>query len=726
MRALVLENLTAKNLHGGCVAGVALATLCLDTTAVAAETQATGQRNFEEVIVTAQKREERLQDVPISMSVLGGDDLDGAADRSVNDAISQVAGVYSFVNGNQGGTKFSVRGVTSNSSNFSGGSTVGYYLDELPFGFVKIPMSPDANAYDLERVEVLRGPQGTLYGVNSLNGVIRVLTRDADLRKFELKGRASASNTDGGGINHGADVAVNVPLVEDRLALRVVAGYQNLSGWIEQPRIARSDVNDSEARTLRVKLNAKPVDDLTIEMMAWLSREDRGGISSGLDNNTRNTVVNEPMTIDYDLYDLNIGYQSSTFSVVSATSYIDFFNTGVLGQTNPLGSFQLTTIPAEVFSQEVRLTSTVESALQWSLGGIYRIAEDRVKADIPGVLNPGIDNIYRSESYAIFGELKYSLLGGLFDITGGLRYFEDRTYVQEKSRINVPNATDLIHTRDDFTQLSPRLALGFHPDEDLDVYASISQGFRSGFGLDSLIISAVPTAEPVDADLLTNYEIGVKGATFNGRLRYDAAVYYIDWKDSKQQVFVQYPGISASFAVPTNSEDITGFGADAGVSVEVAERLNFRVGASWNDLAFSKDVISRATSGPLIIFREGERPDESPELTLGAGADYSVPLGNGFDLGFYASANYSSRVMSHTNTPDSGRPQQALVIKGDDVFEGDLTLSLDSAYGWRLALFVDNVTNENPIVRPTNSATNRNLDARMRPRTIGLQFESEF
>ena len=127
--------------------------------------------------------------------MVSGETLESGAVSSIADVLRGVPGIASYENGQAGLSKFAVRGVTSNNSLFNGSSTVGYYLDEIPFAFVRFPVSPDANAYDIERIEVLRGPQGTLYGANSLNGVIRVLTEDADLNEMQLKARTTGSNT---------------------------------------------------------------------------------------------------------------------------------------------------------------------------------------------------------------------------------------------------------------------------------------------------------------------------------------------------------------------------------------------------------------------------------------------------------------------------------------------------------------------------------------------------
>src|SRR5687767_1647963 len=142
-------------------------------------------RPLEEIIVTAQKREERLQDVPISISVLSGAELDQLTSDGVLEALERVPGVVATAPMAGSGAQLTVRGVSAGGATFNGSSPIAYYLDSVPFGLVKTAIVPDSNIYDLNRVEVLRGPQGTLYGASAQNGVVRVLTNDANPNEFE-------------------------------------------------------------------------------------------------------------------------------------------------------------------------------------------------------------------------------------------------------------------------------------------------------------------------------------------------------------------------------------------------------------------------------------------------------------------------------------------------------------------------------------------------------------
>lgn len=307
-----------------------------------------------EVVVTAQRVEQNLEDVPISIAVLGGDELDSST-LNVSDQIARVPGMAG-ADTLYGGRQLTVRGVSATAAQFGGTSTVGYYLDTVPFGFVRQSYTPDSSAYDLERVEVLRGPQGTLYGVSAVNGVVRVLTKDANLDEFELKLRAANSNTEAGGEGYRGDAALNVPLVPGQLAARAVIGYEDNPGWVDGPR--GKDVNDGTVLNARLKLKAALGERFTASAMAWHSESDLDGRS--LSDRNRRTVIamDEPTEIEYDVYALNLLYDFSSFTLSSSTSAIDYdlysVSSAAIGGSIPV----LSNFASSIFSQEVNLNST--------------------------------------------------------------------------------------------------------------------------------------------------------------------------------------------------------------------------------------------------------------------------------------------------------------------------------------------------------------------------------
>ncbi|WP_176596338.1 MULTISPECIES: TonB-dependent receptor [Sphingobium] len=665
-----------------------------------------------EIIVTAQKRSESLQNVPLSVSALGGQALESSSVTSVNDALRSVPGVTSY-NSFQGGmTKFAVRGVASNPSLFNGSSVVGYYLDEIPFAFARFPVSPDANAYDMERVEVLRGPQGTLYGANALNGVVRVLTHDADLDDVQIKARATGSTTRNGGESFRGDAAVNIPLIPGKLALRAVLGYADTAGWIDLPVAGIQDVNDGKTKNLRLKLNAEPTDNLKVEGLVWLNRNEIGSSNNSRDDRTWLARFRQPANTNFDAYGLTLSYDFPTFSILSATSHIKFHNASLIDA--PVGGARhWTELGARLWSQELRAVSTGEGPWGWSVGAIYRDAQDNQRQRFD-TLNSGLwlDFDYGSKSYALFGEISRKFLDDRLTVTGGLRYYKDKTSYHENAYWNTnPLLPD---RREAFDAVTPRAVISFRPNTNLSLYTSYSQGFRSGFSQNGLVLRITDAAQSVRPDRLHNYEVGAKGKLLDGLLEFDASLYYIDWKDTVQvlNVIVNTPVGVFGVNQAINSSSASGLGADLAVTLRPARGFNIGGTVSWNNLEFDRDVYS----GTAVLFRKGTRLPESAKLTATGQIGYNFDISDDYNASFSAAVTHSSSIYNTAGFT---------LLQGDNITKLDLEMKLKSKNGWSVSLFADNITDEDGRIRRVGPQPVNDYADRLRPRTVGLQFEFE-
>ncbi len=681
-----------------------------------AEERTSDSANLEEVIVSAQKRNERLQDVPISVSVLAGVELDRATGEGITEALNSVPGVATSVAYQGGNTLLAVRGVSAGGPIYNGSSPVGYYLDSAPFGLVKSTVVPDSNAYDLERVEVLRGPQGTLYGASALNGVVRVLTHDADPDEFALKARTSASGTKGGGTNYRGDMAINVPIIEGKLAARAVGGHQDMGGWIDRP--GGNDANDAEIRTGRLKINAVPTDELRIDVAAWVSKADYGAMSVAGPTGRRESIVEEPMSTDYGVYSMEIGYDTALFSISSMTSYLDYENESYL-DLRPQGSSGtlFTHLDGKMFAQEIVLNSAHEGAWRWSAGGIYRDAEDGLFQALDAFSLGDMND--RSKSFALFGELTRVLLDGRLELTGGVRYFEDDVELveNEKSTFSAAPLDPLIRRDSKFDATSPRLVVTWHPNDDATVYASFAEGFRSGFNQAPWVLELEPNFGPTRADTLENYEVGTKGS-LGDRVTYEAAIYFIDWQDVQQTLTVPGPS-DIPVTATINGNSASGVGVDLSVTTQITSVLKLGINLSWNDLGMDRAVISYPSSAPdgVVLYDKGDRLSFSPEYTAGASLDYQVALGrNGFEGHFAASANYTSQ-QDWRIILGSDR----VIASGDPMLIARTSFSVNAPEHWVATLFIDNINNEDGF--PYRSPYGGFTDTRVRPRTIGMQVE---
>lgn len=692
--------------------------LLLPASLASAQQSASGLQ-LEEVVVTAQKRgAQSVQDVPISMGVLSGSSLEDAGTVDISEVLNNVGGV-NIVRAGAGQNSISVRGVSADAT-FGGGSTTGYYIDEASFGLVRSSILPDTNAFDLARIEVLRGPQGTLYGASSLNGVVRVITEDADLEAAAFKARLNYSGTDGGGDNYGGDLAASVPIIPGKLAVRAVVSEQETGGWIDTRAetnlidgIADEDVNSGTSRTYRFKVNAQPTDRLAAELGVWLSRVDTDSPNfAGDDGTTALSSQSAWANQDLDVYSMELNYDFDSFSLLSATTYSEY---GTDGEMNILLSGVVpavitpNTYASEVFTQEFRLTSQHGGDWQWSAGAMYRSSDENITQGAPAFFASRLSLDDESDSWAAFGEVTHTFLGGNADVSLGLRYFEDTVTTTEQSAL-VPRGY-LIEVEDTVDDFSPRLVASYYPNPDLTFYGSVSKGFRSGLINEPSAIAADPSlGDIVEPDILWNYEVGAKGALYNGALTYELALYYLDWSD------VQARGVSPlGTAVVRNAGDADGFGADFNLSTRPLDGLTLTLGLGWNGLEVASEQVSAGT----VVFREGDRINKSPEYTAGLSADYVFPLGS-LTARIAGSYSYVSDMSRKDLIVIAGVAPYVQETGSDAYSVARLSAGVETAH-WGASLYVNNLTNEDGAIQPPTS--NEGLEApRLQPRTVGVQL----
>lgn len=678
---------------------------------------------LEEIVVTAQRREQRLQDVPIAITVLGGEALDSSTFTSFTDALRTIPGITSTNDPATGGNMISVRGVSNARARGGGAGPVAYYIDGTPYGFVRSAIVPGGGSlYDLERFEFLAGPQGTLYGANALNGVLRVLTRDPDLNAFEFKGRASGSTTEGGGENYGADAVLNVPLIDGKLALRGVAGYQDDSGWIDAPD--ERNINDAKSRNYRLKVKAQPTDTLSMRLSVWRTEDEMGGPNLANDDGRITAVEDQPLTQEFTVYAGEVTKSFSSFSISSMTSYLEFEGTGIVsGEPLPYPVTLPTVVNAKVFSEELNLISELQGPWRWSAGAFYREAEDSYYQNLVaidpawGEENLGATELLQddytdsSKSWAVYGELGRSFLNDRLDLGVGLRYFRDKQSLRLNSQYYDP---PLLGSPFEATSdaVTPRVVVTWKHSAETTLYASYAQGFRSGFAQVPDVQVRYPNFTPVKPDKLTNYEIGAKGSLAAGAVSYTAAILYIDWRDIQQSLTVTLPNNLTTGAV-VNAESASGLGAEFSIATRPIDGLNLGMTLSWNDLTFDSDVIS----GGDVLFSKGDRLLLSPKYTVGGFAEYSLPLGEKFMV----HASWGGDYKATQKNLETGEQ----IFTSDTIFVQHARVSLEFIEYWTASLYADNLNNETGSPTP-NLGGIPEWSVRLQPRTIGVMFDYHF
>ncbi len=576
-------------------------------------------KQIEEMVVTAQKQERSIKDVPISIIALGSEELEQRKISDFNDLAMAVPGLSVMDWGHIGQRRIYLRGLAST----VGEALVGVYLDETPTVGSSV-LQIDYRTYDLERVEILKGPQGTLFGQGSVGGTIRFITKDPNLQEFGGRADVSTSFTTGGSPSQDVKGVVNIPLVENRLALRVAGVFENNGGWVDQPAASVEDINDSQATYVRAKLLWEPTDNLEVTGTYSLLRKDAGLSSTdGFEENTDNQVFEQAFgrldhptsSQDYDLYNLTIKYNFGAFSVVNSTNYIDIEHaTYNLSNANNWDFgwvwFQhYTPLVGEIFSNELRFSSNSGSRLQWTVGGVvneveratgYDTSYGPYRGEVQGtwVYNIPLVNYGKNESWAVFGEAGYAITDNL-EMGLGLRYFEEDKHEDPSND-------------ETFSATSPRFYVRYDVTNDMNLYASAGKGFRSG-GFNN---AALPEYSNYDPETTWSYELGSKGYLLDGAVNYDVALFFS--RMDGFQIVSTVPG------TPFNALLNGGIGESKGVDWNIEWKVSDRFTLGTHGTVTDPTLVESDFEGQP--FNVGDTLPMVPKVQFGFTADYDFDL----------------------------------------------------------------------------------------------------
>lgn len=672
------------------------------------------------IIVTAQRRAQALSEVPQAVQAIGGEALKEMGVEQIQDVIALVPSATIGSTISVGSNTFQIRGVAA--SETDGDPTVGFYLDNFAFSMPGRPYAPATDFYDLDRVEVLRGPSGTLYGLGSLGGTIKVITNDPDLNDVQLSTRIQANVTDGGEPGGGGDVMFNVPLTEGTIALRGVVSYKMVGGFVENIATGKDNANDANAFTGRVKLRAEPTDRLMIQLSAWHNR-------SNQDFSNRITIA-EPPLLDqtfgiadskFTLFTGDIEYDLGFATLMSTTGHIK--NTVVVnngGFIPGIGDFtNFWPLVTKNFNEDLRLASNGGGPLNWIVGFFYQDGETKGGQsvglpDFPVAGQLGLatfnDNIIKSKAWAVYGDATYSMMDGLLDLTVGGRYYEEKRKFIENSSITLIEADVVVPTvgtdEAQHSTFNPRFNVSLHPSDDGMIYAEVAKGFRSGAITSSSIIAGANAAlgtnfdnsSPPDA--LWNYEAGIKWTI--GDMDVAVSGYYFDWKDAQ----IELSPTLQSIVVPIG--DVKGQGIDAELTWRTPlTGLTLQAAGNVNKTEL-RNVIPQVEAA-LPWLASGSRLPGTAKTTFSTSASYTGDLGNGWDLKMNARYSYRSKQQSVFNgvyAPWNGIGSARIGIARDDL---------------EVAIFSNNIGNAG---RPISKPGGQNQVPY--PRTIGISLEKHF
>jgi len=635
----------------GSVAGLLIpalvCTLALTDSASGAE--AASGSIVEEVIVTAQKREQRLQDVPAAISAVTGAMLADMGAQSFTDYARSIPGL-TFQDAGAGRQIPTIRGINPS----AGAPAVAYYIDETPMP-ANLSFVVNPRLTDVARIEVLRGPQGTLYGSSSIGGTIKLIPNAPDLSHVSGSVQTTALVTDGAGgssLGGDAELVLNLPIVEGLAAVRGAFWGRNVGGYIDRTYPGGKEENVPDERTWGFRTTGlfKPSEDLEISAMAYMQNQRFNGIADitgGADNPDDQPVqnflanVSEPQSNVFKLFNATVKYRTGAVELVSSTSYsdqkFDYTSEGMsaiqlfptfYGEPPLEVAFPTRAkvgLRTHAFTQELRLATTESVAgFDFIVGAYYSKMRQRntfdwsppeyndvvAGNDPSSVLYAPDNNILTAwgpgemeRQIAGFGEVTYHVTDSL-SVTGGVRHYDvsrDENLFTSGWFIggNEPGIVDQALTSSESRGFVYKGNVSYQLTPDHLLYAQYSEGFRRGFGNRPLPpVCEADSQLQVQPDSIKNYELGVKTGWLDRRLTVNATAYRTDWSDIQQGITLQ-----CGFNLITNFGAAQINGAEFEISGRLTERLNAGLTGTYIEAELQQDLPTLgAFEGDQILY----------------------------------------------------------------------------------------------------------------------------
>jgi outer membrane receptor protein involved in Fe transport len=753
-----LSHIPAGLLPGGLL-------LCAATPALAAAPPAV----LEEVVVTATKRAESIQDVPLSVSAVTAADIQKLGASHYADLLNTVPGVY-FQDSGPGVSQIRIRGISANESAVPS-TTATYFGESITSVLTNGGGKPDLRLVDIDRLEVLRGPQGTLFGASALAGVVRTIPNAPDASAFSAsaatRGFATAHSSDA---SYHVEGVVNLPLVQDRLALRLVGYKDDIAGYIDNvspaqastdfsaavgapdgtlvtpatPAFTRRDINSENTWGGRAALRWNATDRLRLDL-SYAAQDVRLESQPNATPSIGEYETQRPLDqFAQGRYDerLNVGalvvnYDWDAASLVSATNWmrmkrfsdqdLGFLAGQAFGVELPW-SFNEQSI-GRLFTQEVRLQSSGKSNWGWLVGAFYlRQTADagQLVTDFscPTCLSEalaGEDFAYRlplgrfseEKQGSVFGEVSYSFTPR-WTVGVGARYLHDKLIAQSPPQEGllagggIPAQPSVSGTK---SELNPSAYLRFKPNADTTWYLQAARGFRSG-----TVNQALPDAcqaeaattglqQVSDPDTLWNYEAGIKARFAEGRYSVHAAAFYQKW-DGVQLV----QSLTCGFSGVLNGGKVKGHGAELEIVAQPTDAWRFNLAAAYNHNRF-EDV------APGTSFQNDERVPDAPENNASLGAQYNFAVTASWSGFARADLVHVGNVITVVGVSDRVRQDAFELLNLRLGFERD---------AWAAELYGRNVTDERGVLT-TNSNTSLGINQTLtRPREVGIELRYVF
>ncbi|MFC3582177.1 TonB-dependent receptor [Sphingomonas hylomeconis] len=718
----------------------------------------------DDIVVTATRRPERLRDIPLSVTAFSQKELTAKGIVGYEGLARETPGIV-LNKPSANFNNFTARGIATNGYGAGLQSTVAVYIDELPISTIGNTTVLDTNLYDVERVEFLRGPQGTLFGSGSLSGALRILTKAPDLTKFGASGLVDLGLTGSDSFRQRYNGMINVPIIDDKVGLRVVGFYRDEEGYLDNVGTGVHNSNTLIDWGGRATLLIKPTERLSIKFLG--SYEDSNPKDSSLTSPSlgrEKRISDQPdlytgklatgnMTLDYQFDGAHLT-SSTTYSSFDQKFYVDLANT--FGGALPFG------LDADgamkTFVEEARLSSDPGGKIDWVVGGFYlgrRLDVDFNYRTSPALLsaiygaNAGLGQYYQrlnshtiSHELAGFGELTYRF-DEKFWVTGGLRYgrvdsqafTEAGGYLANFFAVAFQNPAAPVAPRVDpypysaglkvsASRATYKISASFKPSASLTTYATLSTGFRTPVvnalaGRASVINAAdIIIPDGASSDNLKNYEIGMKGRFLDGKLTANLAVYLIDWKN----IQVQANRTSDAVQFATNIGGARSKGIELELLAYPVSGLTIGVNGSLNDakvtkLSASEAAISGATLGARL---------SAPHFQGSTYINYAFAVSPSALANIALSAQHVGSFPSEfprvPGNPAATKPTFGYTDSYENV-NATVGVQLDRL---SLAAYVENIFDDHSVTYRHPEAFLASRVGTLRPRTIGLRVGYDF
>ena len=711
----------------------------------AATTSQPKVKTLQGVTVTAEKKAESELDVPISMTVVEATTMLNTGMSRINDYYAQVPGL-SVNDRGAGRTTLVMRGISAGSDL---NPTVGVTIDDAPFGSSTTDYSiADIDPFDIDHIEVLRGPQGTLYGASSMGGLIKFVMADPNTDAFGGRVQSDVSSTEHGGMGYAMRTAVNIPMTSD-IAVRVSAFDRHDAGYVNDPVQGKKGVNDGDTKGSRISALWRVTDGFTIRASALAQNASYDG-SARVDMQQNSYM---PIFGPYDharlpgtdtsyiktrMYTVQMEGNLGWADLNSVTSYNQY---SLVGPQDVTGTFGDLTGPiygipglgvkidnnnqTDKFSQELRLSSPEDGRqLSW-LGGAFFTHEHTTNEQQIVAVDPttgddeGLGSMYEGLSpstfkeVAAFGNLTYKFTDA-FDMQLGGRYSSVSQHFSNAysgplnggDSSDSENASDRVGTY----SFSPR----YHITSDVMTYFRVATGYRAG-GANSLLLDDKGSfPSQYKSDSLTSYEWGVKGDLADHTLTLGAALFYIDWKDIQLSETSQNTGNSYY----VNAGDAKSQGAELSLNWRPLQGLTISGNTAYTDAVLTKDT-PNGTYG-----KSGDRLPYSPKLSGNVSANYTFPLGGGLNGNVGGGVTYvGDRESSFTASASA----QRFTLRAYTT--GDLHAGIQSM-NWDVSLYVKNLTDARGYLSATAQNATTGISSYglllIQPRTVGISTTYTF